>query len=348
MNIKYIDTGTLYEGLKGAVVNNSTRISQKNGIPYIEFTPFDEFDWVTLHFSTRDGGVSKGIYSSMNFSFDRGDDYENVYKALLEEKTNVLRLAFFEKLRKWCSEHQRRVVRIVVYCNFDNMDLHESFHQSVLQSYGVETVHTSNQGKNYADLKITIDVLSSMYSNNNIDEFFIMSNDKDMTPLLNTIRANKRNVAVITTGSTYNPSICEFADSHIELEEICDVEVTHKIIDDIANAYWNKLESYINAQISNFGVTGKYAHYELKYVLTNEIRYSKVMSYELATIIKGFYDDGNIFFYNYKYGTKPCVGFAPISKKADLISKGIIKEADVIATYDIQKDIDDLYAKALR
>lgn len=64
-------------------------------------------------------------------------DYENVYKALLEEKTNVLRLAFFEKLRKWCSEHQRRVVRIVVYCNFDNMDLHESFHQSVLQSYAV-------------------------------------------------------------------------------------------------------------------------------------------------------------------------------------------------------------------
>ena len=80
MNIKYIDTGTLYEGLKGAVVNNSTRISQKNGIPYIEFTPFDEFDWVTLHFSTRDGGVSKGIYSSMNFSFDRGDSYDNVYK----------------------------------------------------------------------------------------------------------------------------------------------------------------------------------------------------------------------------------------------------------------------------
>ena len=31
-----------------------------------------------------------------------------------------------------------------------------------LQSYGVETVHTSNQGKNYADLKITIDVLSSI------------------------------------------------------------------------------------------------------------------------------------------------------------------------------------------
>ena len=55
-----------------------------------------------------------------------------------------------------------------------------------MQSYGVETIHTSNQGKNYADLKLAIDVLNSMYTNDNIDEFIIMSNDKDMTPLLNT------------------------------------------------------------------------------------------------------------------------------------------------------------------
>lgn len=64
-------------------------------------------------------------------------DYENVYKALLEEKTNVLRLAFFEKLRKWCSEHQRRVVRIVVYCNFDNMDLLRILQHNYRQSRDV-------------------------------------------------------------------------------------------------------------------------------------------------------------------------------------------------------------------
>lgn len=275
-------------------------------------------------------------------------DYENVYKALLQEKTNVLRLAFFEKLRKWCAEHQRRVVRIVVYCNFDNIDLHESFHQSVLQSYGVETVHTSNQGKNYADLKITIDVLTSMYSNNNIDEFFIMSNDKDMTPLLNTIRANKRNVTVITTGSIYNQSICEFADSHLELSEICSVEVTHKIIDDIATAYFAKFEKYMEQQISNFDSEKKFNHCGFQYVLSNEIKYSKVMSYELATIIKGFYDSKNIFFYNYTYRAQTYVGFAPESKRSCLIERGIIKPEDVIDAYDVQKHIDDLYAKALR
>lgn len=275
-------------------------------------------------------------------------DYENVYKALLEQHTNVLRLAFFEKLRKWCSGCQRRIVRIVVYCNFDNTDLHESYHQSILQSYGVETVHTSNQGKNYADLKITIDVLTSMYSNDNIDEFFIMSNDKDMTPLLNTIRANKRNVAVITTGSAYNPAICEFADNHIAFEKICEEEVEHRIIDGVATNYWKKFETYVAGQIANYGDTNKYSHSELSYVLKNEIRYSKIMKYELASIIKDFYDNGKVFFYGYTYGTKSCIGFAPISQRQALIDFGIIQETDVIENYDIQSVIDDLYDNASR
>ncbi|MGN0978275.1 MAG: NYN domain-containing protein [Faecousia sp.] len=272
-------------------------------------------------------------------------DYENIYRSLLKSKTNVLRLAFFEKLRKWCSEHQRRVVKIAVYCNFDNNDLHESYHQSILQNYGVETIHTSNQGKNYADLKITIDVLTSMYSNNNIDEFFIMSNDKDMTPLLNTIRANKRNVTIITTGSAYNPAICEFADSHLSLEEICELEVPHRIIDDIAETYYKKLEGYLKPLVQNYSAENPYNHNGLLYTLSNEIRYSKIMRYELATIIKDLYDSGKVFFYEYVYGSKPCIGFAPTCLKADMISKSIIKEDKIIANYDIQKVIDEAYQK---
>lgn len=274
-------------------------------------------------------------------------DYENVYRSLLEERTNVLRLGFFEKLRKWCSENNRRIVQMVVYCNFDNADLHESYHQSILQRYGVETVHTSNQGKNYADLKIAIDVLTSIYSNDNIDEFFIMSNDKDMTPLLNTIRANKRNVAVITTGDKYNHAICEFADRHITLEDICKTKIEHQIIDDIAENYWKKHITYTDKQITDFATTGMYKHNELKYTLSNEIKYSKIMSYELAYIIKSFYDEGKIFFYNYTYQQKVCIAFAPMDKKDDMVVKGIIKESDIIENYDIQKNIEELYVKAL-
>ncbi len=272
-------------------------------------------------------------------------DYENVYRALLEQHTNVLRLGFFEKLRKWCANHNRRIVRMVVYCNFDNNDLHESYHQSILQRYGIETVHTSNQGKNYADLKIAIDVLTSIYSNDNIDEFFIMSNDKDMTPLLNTIRANKRNVAIITTGDKYNHAICEFADRHITLEEICGISVEHQILDDIAAEYWEKYLSFINKRIDSY-VAPDFSHYEVDYNIRNQLAYIKIMGYELATIIKGFYDQGKIFFYNYTYKTKLCVAFAPTDRKDDMVTKGIITEKNIIEHYDIQSVIDDWYLKA--
>lgn len=275
-------------------------------------------------------------------------DYENVYRALLEKQQNVLHLAFFEKLRKWCADNQRRVVRTVVYCNFDIADLHESYHQSTLQGYGVETVHTSNQGKNYADLKITIDVLTSMYSNDNIDEFFIMSNDKDMTPLLNAIRENKRNAVIITTGQAYNQSLCEFADRHITLEEICDVKDAHRKLDDTANQYWKNFESYVANQVTQYPTTNDYNHYGFDYNLDTQSKYHKIMKYEWAAIIKEFYDAGKVFFYNYWYGKDCYVGMAPTSQKETMVSHGILRENNIIATYNIDKVIGDLYSKALR
>ena len=63
MNIKYINTSALFNGLDGTTINNSTRLCNKNGITYIEFTPFDKFDWVKLHFSTRLGGVPRSCMS---------------------------------------------------------------------------------------------------------------------------------------------------------------------------------------------------------------------------------------------------------------------------------------------
>lgn len=50
MNIKYINTSALFNGLGGTTINNSTRLCNKNGITYIEFTPFDKFDWLSFIF----------------------------------------------------------------------------------------------------------------------------------------------------------------------------------------------------------------------------------------------------------------------------------------------------------
>ena len=53
---------------------------KNNELPIITFRSFEKFDGVTHEFTTRLGGVSKGIFSSMNLSFQRGDNYEDVMK----------------------------------------------------------------------------------------------------------------------------------------------------------------------------------------------------------------------------------------------------------------------------
>ncbi len=50
----------------------------KNGVYYLTYPMFEETGMVKHAFSTRLGGVSKGVCSTMNFSFARGDSEEDV------------------------------------------------------------------------------------------------------------------------------------------------------------------------------------------------------------------------------------------------------------------------------
>ena len=50
----------------------------RDGIVYYTFPAFDVVPFVRHGFSTRLGGVSKGICESMNLSFTRGDDPQHV------------------------------------------------------------------------------------------------------------------------------------------------------------------------------------------------------------------------------------------------------------------------------
>ena len=46
----------------------------EGAVPYLSFPMFRDTGLVTDGFSTRLGGVSEGCFSSLNLSFDRGDD----------------------------------------------------------------------------------------------------------------------------------------------------------------------------------------------------------------------------------------------------------------------------------
>ena len=60
----------------GLVYKNAAHIFDEveKKTPYLEYPLFQETGIVTSAFSTRLGGVSEGYYSSLNLSFDRGDD----------------------------------------------------------------------------------------------------------------------------------------------------------------------------------------------------------------------------------------------------------------------------------
>lgn len=55
-------------------------IRERNGVPYLSFPILEETGLVQHGFSTRLGGVSQGVWASMNISVTRGDDPQAVAK----------------------------------------------------------------------------------------------------------------------------------------------------------------------------------------------------------------------------------------------------------------------------
>lgn len=53
-------------------------VSEKEGVTFLTYPAFEQMPEIVHGFSTRLGGVSEGIYSSMNLSFTRGDKDEAV------------------------------------------------------------------------------------------------------------------------------------------------------------------------------------------------------------------------------------------------------------------------------
>ena len=68
-------------------MNNKTKLNQVNGVKFLTFNRLSEISFIKHAFSTKEGGVSEGIFKSMNLSFTRGDDSEKVkenYKRFFE------------------------------------------------------------------------------------------------------------------------------------------------------------------------------------------------------------------------------------------------------------------------
>lgn len=59
-------------------MNNNTILNRNNGVAYLTYRRLDNIPFIKHAFSTKEGGVSEGIFSTMNLSFTRGDDIDKV------------------------------------------------------------------------------------------------------------------------------------------------------------------------------------------------------------------------------------------------------------------------------
>ena len=64
-----------HEGIKAHM-----QIIENKGVTWLSYPAFEQFPDIVHAFSTRLGGVSQGIYSSMNLSFTRGDEDTAVHE----------------------------------------------------------------------------------------------------------------------------------------------------------------------------------------------------------------------------------------------------------------------------
>lgn len=62
------------------IKTKNLNIDNKGQVYYLTFPSFKKYNFLVHGFSTRLGGVSSGIYESMNLGFNRGDDLSNVFE----------------------------------------------------------------------------------------------------------------------------------------------------------------------------------------------------------------------------------------------------------------------------
>lgn len=66
------------EDFKKKDEKNTLFLDTEKRIPLLKYEKLEEIPWISHCFTTREGGVSEGIFSSLNLSFTRGDEKDAV------------------------------------------------------------------------------------------------------------------------------------------------------------------------------------------------------------------------------------------------------------------------------
>jgi hypothetical protein len=147
-------------------------------------------------------------------------DYENIFELLKCSGVNPIEIKFFPViLNRLRDTYKLNILESIAYSNFERKPL-QNRHQTMLQAMGIQTRHSSNNGKNSGDLELTVDALKSLYKNPAIEVFVIISSDRDIIPLIKAIRYENKTAFVISTRNGFNQIIVNYANYHEYIEDI--------------------------------------------------------------------------------------------------------------------------------
>jgi uncharacterized LabA/DUF88 family protein len=167
-------------------------------------------------------------------------DYENIYELLQKYRVNLLEMDFFTViLDRFRELYHLNVVECIVYGNFEKKAFQGKL-QTILQNLGLQTRHASRNGKNCSDLMLTVDALTTLYKNPNIQAFVIISSDRDMIPLIGAIKYENKFAYMLSTKCGFNPGVSYYPDQHEYIEDIFDL----------------KLEAPVNKNTQTFNIGG--------------------------------------------------------------------------------------------
>ncbi|NJM65054.1 MAG: NYN domain-containing protein, partial [Acaryochloris sp. RU_4_1] len=89
-----------------------------------------------------------------------------------------------------------------------------------LYSLGFEPIHVSTGKENSVDVKLTVDCLNTAYQYPQVQQFIIVTGDRDFVPLVNALKTLEKRVTLIGRAEVASSQLLLSADEFIDLEKL--------------------------------------------------------------------------------------------------------------------------------
>lgn len=149
-------------------------------------------------------------------------DFENMFFELRKTCANDedlsisdLIVSMVRGLKEHFLKHHKNIIIIKAYADFENIfeQTAEDYPQRSLFLVGVETMNVmGTEHKNAADMRLCIDVLETMHTRNEIENFVLVAGDRDYIPVVQHLRRHGKRVYVASFRSNVSGDLMQNID----------------------------------------------------------------------------------------------------------------------------------------